>query len=443
MDPHPLPTYLSKVLALSPPQSTHSPSTLTGPLTSHTGLAYLFLAVSAEHPRLQVHSYPAIHWARAYISNIPTPPAPITPFAPGDYDDQDDDRPGPAVLGLLSDALACPAVRACVTKDLAHVRVFLALLAPVVDYILRAPTAAAASSTSSSSPSPAAALHAPLPSLPTCLLHGLAGTLYLLRLIRHWVPSSAPLVSRAIVHVSDYLLSPSTPWACPSPSSSPADRHGVAHGVLGTLTQLVLTTPPLAPSLAPRLSALLDLQLPDGDWPSPRDQQQQHRRNDDDDHHPPETHASGPSGGLGFASGPQGLVISLLSLRPFFPGLQDRIDEAVRRAREFLWARAQDSGSAREANLFRGVLGTALAFPKGHQRTRFLTLAASPSPPPETQPPSSTTTAFTTPAAAKVAVEAGVAATPGSLMTSPSPGSAWAHSVSERELPRMILYNDV
>ncbi|GJD03953.1 abscisic acid ABA receptor [Colletotrichum higginsianum] len=305
MDPHPLPTYLSKVLALSPPQSTHPPSTLTGPLTSHTGLAYLFLAVSADHPRLQVHSYPAIHWARAYISNIPTPSAPITPFAPGGGGDDDDDRPSPAALGLLSDGLAGPAVRACVTKDLAHVRFFLALLAPVVEYILRAPTAAAASS---SSPSPAAALHAPspLPPLPTCLLHGLAGTLYLLRLIRHW---------------------------------------------------LVLTTPPLAPSLAPRLSALLDLQLPDGDWPSPRDQQQQHHHDDED---PPETHASAPSGGVGFTSGPQGLVISLLSLRPFFPALQDRIDEAVRRAREFLWARVRDPGSSREANLFRGVLGTAL-----------------------------------------------------------------------------------
>ncbi|TIC90632.1 hypothetical protein CH35J_011764 [Colletotrichum higginsianum] len=440
MDPHPLPTYLSKVLALSPPQSTHPPSTLTGPLTSHTGLAYLFLAVSADHPRLQVHSYPAIHWARAYISNIPTPSAPITPFAPGGGGDDDDDRPSPAALGLLSDGLAGPAVRACVTKDLAHVRFFLALLAPVVEYILRAPTAAAASS---SSPSPAAALHAPspLPPLPTCLLHGLAGTLYLLRLIRHWVPFSAPLVSRTIVHVSDYLLSPSTPWTCPSPSSSPADRHGVSHGVLGTLTQLVLTTPPLAPSLAPRLSALLDLQLPDGDWPSPRDQQQQHHHDDED---PPETHASAPSGGVGFTSGPQGLVISLLSLRPFFPALQDRIDEAVRRAREFLWARVRDPGSSREANLFRGVLGTALAFPKGPQRTRFLALAASPSPPPETQPSSSTTTAFTTSTAAEVAAAAvGVAATPGSLMTSPSPGSAWAHSVSERELPRMILYNDV
>ncbi|GKT45954.1 uncharacterized protein ColSpa_06135 [Colletotrichum spaethianum] len=441
MDPSPLPSHLSKLLSLSPPQSTHPPSTLTGPLTSHTGLAYLFLAVSADHPRLQVHSYPAIHWARAYISNIPTPSAPIVPSStpPNETNHAAKDHP---VLGLLSDALASPAVRACITRDLAHVRFFLSLLAPVVEYILSLQTTNTTSSAMDldAQPSP------PQP-LPTCLLHGLAGTLYLLRLIRHWVPSSAPLVSRAIVHVSEYLLSPSTTWTCPSHSPShhappsplserlsPTDRHGAAHGDLGTITQIILTSPPLAPALTPRLSALLDLQLPSGDWPSSQPQTAPAGPTPTEHHdHSSEPPAKTSAGGIGFASGPQGLIISLISLRPFFPALQDRIDATISAARDFLWAQAQEPGPAREPNLFHGALGTALTFPKGPQRAHLLSLASAS--PPERQPsPSATAAASTAPAAAP---------TPGSLMTAPAPGSAWAHSVCEREMPRMIFYNDV
>ncbi|KAK2006415.1 hypothetical protein LZ32DRAFT_651816 [Colletotrichum eremochloae] len=451
MDPDPLPAHLSKILSLSPPQSTHPPSSLTGPLTSHTGLAYLFLALSAAHPRLQVHSYPATHWARAYISNIPTPSAPLVPFPPAPHGTTTPDtraHHNPVGLGLLSDTLAGPAIRACIMQDLTHVRFFLSLLAPVLVYI------GSASSPLPSQPSP--------PPLPTCLLHGLAGTLYLLRMIRHWVPSSAPLVSRAIVQVSDYLLAPSTPWTCPSdpssssPSSSssphrapsplsqhvsPADRHGAAHGALGTVTQIVLTSPPLARALTPRLAALLDLQLPDGNWPGPAPLLDNGAAGDAHHNHHP-TAAAAAAGGVGFASGPQGLVISLLSLRPFFPTLQARIDGAVAGAREFLWARAREAapGTAREPGLFNGVLGTALALPKGPQRTHLLTLPAASTPESQSSPSSfpssvaagsssSSTTTTTT--------------TPGALMTSTSPGAAWAHSVREREMPRMIFYNDV
>ncbi|KXH26007.1 abscisic acid ABA receptor [Colletotrichum simmondsii] len=375
-------THLSKTLSLSPPQSTHPPATLTGLPTSHTGTAYLFLSVSAHHPRLQIHSYPAIHWARAYISNIPTPSAPIS--LPSSTQGTARDTP---VLGLLSDDLAGPAIRACVTKDLLHVRKFLAILSPVLENIISS-NANAASSTSApiTNSSSAMDLDAPepisttTPPLPSCLLHGLAGTLYLLRLIRHWVPSSAPLVCGAIVHVSEYLLGPH-PWTCPSrsPSSSqsphssprpspPEDAHGTTHGDLGIVTQLVLTSPPLAasPSLTSRLAALLDLQLPNGDWPAslptspsphsqpPRSDVQQSPDVPPTQEEPPEAAAAATTSQprpRGFASGPQGLVISLLSLRPFFPSLHDRIDDAVEKAREFLWARAVDSEGPTEENL--------------------------------------------------------------------------------------------
>ncbi|KAK1641424.1 hypothetical protein BDP81DRAFT_403496 [Colletotrichum phormii] len=392
-------THLSKTLSLSPPQSTHPPATLTGLPTSHTGTAYLFLSVSAHHPRLQIHSYPAIHWARAYISNIPTPSAPIS--LPST---QETSREGP-VIGLLSDALAGPAVRACVTKDLLHVRKFLAILSPVLEHIISSNANANSFSSAPTTNSSAMDLDGPEPTrttttttmqpLPSCLLHGLAGTLYLLRLIRHWVPSSAPLVCGAIVHVSEYLLGPH-PWTCPSrspasseshshshshssPRPSPEDTRGTTHGDLGIITQLVLTSPPLAasPALKYRLAGLLDLQLPNGDWPAPpptsppTSPNSQHPQSGiqqssnapltpDQTPTQPEPPAS-PQPPRAFASGPQGLVLSLLSLRPFFPTLHHRIDDAVERAREFLWARAVDSEvPTEEVNLFYGSLSTAL-----------------------------------------------------------------------------------
>ncbi|KAK1672703.1 hypothetical protein BDP55DRAFT_731203 [Colletotrichum godetiae] len=481
-------THLSKTLSLSPPQSTHPPETLTGLPTSHTGTAYLFLSVSTHHPRLQIHSYPAIHWARAYISNIPTASAPIS--LPST---EETSREGP-VIGLLSDALAGPAVRACVTKDLIHVRKFLAILSPVLEYIISSNANANSSSSAPTTNSSAMDLDGPEPTttttttttttpppptLPSCLFHGLAGTLYFLRLIRHWVPSSAPLVCGAIVHVSEYLLGPH-PWTCPSRSpasseyhshshssplpSSPEDTHGTTHGDLGIITQLVLTSPPLAasPSLKSRLAGFLDLQLPTGDWPAPSptspdserpqsDRQQSPNGPPTPDQTPTQPEppaAASPQPPRGFASGPQGLVLSLLSLRPFFPSLHHRIDDAVERAREFLWARAVDSDvPTEEMNLFYGSLSTALTFPKGPKRTHFLK-PQPPSPNQPLSPPSNTTNnaAITTSQNSSTPSSSSTTPTPptaGSVTTAPHPGSAYLHAVSERDMPRMIFYNDI
>ncbi|KAF9871910.1 abscisic acid ABA receptor [Colletotrichum karsti] len=362
----PLLSHLSKVLSLSPPQSSYSASTLTGPLTSHTGTAYLFLSISSAFPRLQVHSYPAIHWARAYISNIPAPDGPISSLE--------------ECLGLSSDVLSGTAVRACITQDLSHVRTFLNLLTPILASINSRDTAP----------------------LPSCLVHGLAGTLYLLRLIRHWVASSAPLVSRAIVHISEYLLS--VPWSCPRSSS-----HGAADGELGTLTQLVLTSPPLAPRLAEKLTELLELQGPDGDWPSPAAPAQPGSRSEC----------------LTFATGATGLVVSLASLRPFFPSLQDRLDAVVADARDFI-ARHQRELLG-ETSLWYGTLGTSLAFPKGLQRTNSMNLP-SPSPTSESTSTGESSTE---------------SSSPGAVAKAHDPGAAWVLAVCEREMPRMLFYNDV
>ncbi|KAK2764643.1 abscisic acid ABA receptor [Colletotrichum kahawae] len=296
-------SHLSKILTLSPPQSSYAASSLAGPLTSHTGTAYLFLSISSSFPRLQIHSYPAIHWARAYISNIPTTRLPNT----SSTDD----------LGL-SETLASLAVRACVFQDLDQVHRFLSVLPPI----------------KASNPSP------------TCLLHGLSGTLYLLRLIRHWVPSSAPLVSLPIVLVSECLLT--SPWSCP------ASGEGVLDGKLGILTQIVLTTPPLAPRLVEELAQLLRMQNYDGSWPSA----EEFDKNRDKDLLQAKSQSK-KTGETSFAHGIIGFILSLHSIRPFFPSLHEPIDKALTKASQFVVWDQKTEMSCR-GGLWYGSLATAL-----------------------------------------------------------------------------------
>lgn len=103
----------------------------------------------------------------------------------------------------------------------------------------------------------------------------------------------------------------------------------------------MLTSPPLAPALSERLAELLRLQGPGGEWP----------RTDYESSEGKETTT--------FAHGTTDLIISLLSLRPFFPSLQERIDEVMTNARDFV-VRTQHGLSAADLSLWYGVLGTIL-----------------------------------------------------------------------------------
>ncbi|KAE9578595.1 hypothetical protein CGCF415_v013143 [Colletotrichum fructicola] len=89
------------------------------------------------------------------------------------------------------------------------------------------------------------------------------------------------------------------------------------------------------------------------------------------------------------------------------------------KARNFL--STQELG-AREPSLWYGALSTPLAFPKGPSRTSIVNLVHHPRS--TSEPPSDSSTS-------------------GSIAISYDPGAAWMWAVSEKELPRMIFYNDI
>lgn len=116
---------------------------------------------------------------------------------------------------------------------------------------------------------------------------------------------------------------------------------GVAHGDVGILTQLILTDRSLATGSFAQsiLERLLDQQLPNGNWPAKPGETDEGKRL------------------VQVCHGAPGFVVSLERLRPFFPSLQTRIDEAIRKGRNVIW---EEGLLRKEPCLCHGILGNAL-----------------------------------------------------------------------------------
>lgn len=277
---------LEDIVANYTPQDEYPSSALGGLWSGPTGVAYLFLHVSVVYPKLLISGQSPMSWAREYVKGSRGQP-----------------EHAPKGCGITAERLAFPAVRASISKDLSHVREFVSNVPAVLseDY-------------------------------PDELLYGRAGTLYLLRMIRHWVPNSAPLVERSISMVTNKILERGPDWLWHG------KRYlGAVHGDIGIVTQLVVTTPPLAPHFEGFLGELLDMQLPDGNWPSSAG------------------HAG--KGLVQFCHGAPGFILSLLSLRPYYPSLQDKIDAAIKKGRECVWT---EGLLRKEPSICHGILGNAL-----------------------------------------------------------------------------------
>lgn len=132
------------------------------------------------------------------------------------------------------------------------------------------------------------------------------------------------------------------------------ETTGASHGTIRIITQLVVTTPSLAPRLRTKLCAAFDLQT-DGNWP----------RN------------VAPAGDdnpflMQWCHGAPGFVVSLKATRPYFPEIQGRIDAAITNAQEAIWKYGLIK---KEPSLCHGILGNALDLPQGPRRKHFLSLA--------------------------------------------------------------------
>ncbi len=114
---------------------------------------------------------------------------------------------------------------------------------------------------------------------------------------------------------------------------------GPCHGDIGIITQLVLSLPSLAQTLESRLKELLDLQMVDGNWPATGNT------------------VDKDSSLVQFCHGATGFVISLKALRPFYPDLEARIDDAISKGQEIIWERGL---LRKEPSLCHGILGNGL-----------------------------------------------------------------------------------
>ncbi|KAL2020041.1 hypothetical protein VTK56DRAFT_8944 [Thermocarpiscus australiensis] len=353
---------LEDIVTNYPPRSRYPHEALHGLWSGPTGMAYLLLKVSAIRPDLIINGHPAEHWARGYISgsrghNL---------------------RLGSHGCGIGDEKLAFEAVRCAVSKDLHHVREFVSSVSQVLA----------------------------VEEYPDETLYGRAGTLYLLRMVRHWVPGSNELLDPAVAEISNTVMNNGPHWRWHG------RRYlGAVHGDIGIVTQLVLTSPSLAPRLQPILERLLGMQLADGNWPSSEE--------------------SGGSGGglVQFCHGAPGFVVSLLTLRPYFPDLHDRIDEAIRRGRECIWNQGL---LKKEPSLCHGIFGNALALPRGPQREHFLAVAT-PENVARMKSSDPTGTVF----------ERADYGRSYSTLTSYAPAAVWTWLVCREVTPKILAYNDI
>lgn len=286
---------LEDIVSNYPPRSRYPEGALHGLWSGPTGIAYLLLHVSVLKPDLVINGQPAAHWAQAYIGAPGSRGHNLSLSSRG--------------CGIGDEKLAYEAVRCAVTKDLRHVRDFVSSVSRILT----------------------------VEEYPDEVLYGRAGALYLLRLVRHWVPGSNDLVDPAIAEISNTTMLRGPDWRWHG------RRYlGAVHGDIGIITQLVLTSPSLAPRLQPIVERLLEQQLPDGNWQSSE-----------------ERGASG-KGLVQFCHGAPGFVLSLISLRPYFPDLRDQIDEAIRKGRACIWSQGL---LKKEPSLCHGIFGNALYVP--------------------------------------------------------------------------------
>jgi hypothetical protein len=273
--------------------------------TGPTSLAYLFLWLSHTHPNLEIDGKLPIDWCHAYL------------------DCGQQDIPSAAGLngwGVKNEYLAYNTVKASATKDIQYV------------FKLR----------------DAVANGFECPELDNEHLSGRAGTLALLRIVRHWVPHAAAVVQECMTLLITTIIE-RIPWRFHGHS-----YIGAAHGSIGIITQIVLCEPYRAREviIESEISKLVDLQAADGHWFITED---------------PEL---GESDLVHYCHGSPGFVLSLLKMRPSLsPALQERVDVAVEKGQKEVW----EKGLLRkEPNLCHGITGNMLALTDWKQREHFL-----------------------------------------------------------------------
>ena len=180
-------------------------------------------------------------------------------------------------------------------------------------------------------------------------LYGRAGYLYFLRMVKARFMEDAK-ATKLIDSTADAVIK--AIMACPRPWTWHGSAYlGAAHGTIGIMTQIVLTNPAWAPKLAPELEEFLTYQYDSGNWPSSL---------------PP-----GQDRLVQVCHGAPGIIISLQSIKQYFPDLQDKIEAAITKGTRCI----QERGLlTKEPGLCHGISGNALAL-DGNEFEHFLSFS--------------------------------------------------------------------
>jgi hypothetical protein len=263
-----------------------------------TSVAYLFFHLSLTHTSLVIESKSCRQWMEEYL-----------------------DQPEPALqvnrYGIMNEYLCWTALKAVSFHDHSYLDKFLA-----------------------------AAERIPVEGDPTLseVIIGSAGALMILRFVRCFEPSQAERIDAVMEPIITATLD-RQPWTLQGKRIV-----GAAHGDVGIITQIVLCDPSRASALEKPLKDILELQLPDGNWP----------------------YSVGvPTDLVQWCHGAPGFLISLKAIRDYFPTLHQEIDNAVSAAQNLIWEKGV---LLKEPNLCHGITGNALALePK--ERSHLLALS--------------------------------------------------------------------
>lgn len=292
---------LETLVTETPPPVRVPDKELFGIFAGYIGIPHMLLQLSSLHPDVQVQGKDLRQWAQAYLAS--------------EWDEAKATG-GYHVYGTMSEQICRKAMAASISGRDADVDALL----DEVSKLGKVPAPGEKDE------------------YDTDLTQGRAGALYLLRLVRSWVPASKVKIDAQMKPIAERLLE----------SNGHGERSwkwmgmeflGAVHGDIGNITQLVLSLPELAPVVEAHLGRLLDMQLADGGWPS---------LNGSEDS---ETEK------VQLCHGPPGFLYSLIPLRPYFPALQDRIDAAIAKARECVWEKGL---LKKEPSLCHGIFGNAL-----------------------------------------------------------------------------------
>lgn len=286
---------LGRLVRAFPPKSLQRGGGLYyGPLS----IALLFFTLSQHYKELDIADEPVAAWFQAYLGSTPD----MKEFG-GLRQDK---------CGIINDHLSYLALSAAFFKDSAAAR----RLCDCAGVVTR-------------------------PDASNEWLYGRAGYLYFLRLVKNSLPHDQEvqnLIGETAEKTIQAVLASPQPWAWHGKV-----YVGAAHGIIGIITQIVLTNPSYAPQLEHHLASLLDSQYESGNWPSSL---------------PP-----GKDRLVQFCHGAPGVVSSLLSVGPHFPKLKGRIDNAIAAGRAAIKERGL---LTKEPCLCHGISGNALALEDDH-----------------------------------------------------------------------------